>query len=125
MNPNPPLTQPEELNKEIERIMDYWDFSPTQNEDSRRERVLSEIKNLVESAQKEAREEKDRWVAFFAEDIAQCFIPKCSNCNRRATEQTTKGKHAQEALHRPVNWGYYCKKCADEGREIERDAMYG
>lgn len=34
-----------------------------------------------------------------------------------------KGKHAQEANHRPVNWGYYCKKHWDEGVELEREAM--
>lgn len=78
------------------------------------DRVMAEVEN-----------DKQKWLRFFAEDIAQCFIPKCSRCNRRATEQTTKGKYAQENLHRPVNWGYYCKKHADEGRELEREAMYG
>lgn len=84
--------------------------------------AANEIMKLVESdRQQHVREAKQ----FFADDITQCFIPKCCQCNRRATEQTTKGKYAQDNLHRPVNWGYYCKKHADEGRELEREAMYG
>ena len=80
--------------------------------------ALKDLETLIEA-------EKDKYLQFWAEDIKQCFIPKCSQCNRRATEQTYKGEQAQENLHRPVNWGYYCKKHADEGRELEREAIYG
>ncbi len=75
------------------------------------------------------REEKkisDRqWLEWFAEDIKTCFIPKCGWCGKIATKQTAKGKYEQENLSRPVNWGYYCKKCFAEGLKMEEEAMYG
>ena len=68
---------------------------------------------------------EEEMLKFFAKDIASCFIPKCGWCGRIATKQTAKGKYAQENLHRPVNWGYYCKKCFAEGLKMEEEAMYG
>ena len=70
-------------------------------------------------------EETKKWLEFYREDILNGFKPKCTRCERLATEQTAKGKSNQQSLSRPVNWGYYCKKCADEGRRLENEAMYG
>ena len=83
------------------------------------------VKHFIRLLLQQEREEKKRWLEFYRKDIKSCFKPICTNCNRLATEQTARGKTAQRELHRPVNWGYYCKKCADEGREIEREAMFG
>ena len=66
--------------------------------------------------------DKDKWLGFYRDDILNGFTPKCS-CGEIATTQTTRGEHAQEGLHRPCNWGYYCKKCYAEGLELELEAM--
>lgn len=50
---------------------------------------------------------------------------KCTWCGKKATCQTTKGEHAEQAGHLPQNWDYYCDKCWDEGVELEHEAMYG
>ena len=44
---SPMTKQDDETAKKIETIMDYWDFSPFQDEDSRRERVANEIEALI------------------------------------------------------------------------------
>ena len=45
-------TQPS-LDEQIEQIIEYWDFSPLQDEDSRIARINSEIRQLLRSQQKE------------------------------------------------------------------------
>lgn len=67
----------------------------------------------------------EKMLAWFASDINDHFIPKCSWCGKIASIQTAKGKYAQENLHRPCNWGWYCKKCYDKGSAMEREAIYG
>jgi hypothetical protein len=69
--------------------------------------------------------EDRKMLKFFADDLKSCFIPKCRQCGKIATTQTAKGKYAQENLHRPVNYGYYCKKCFAKGLKMEEEAMYG
>ena len=84
-----------------------------------------DLKSFIHSIREKDIEERNKWLHFFVDDIRNCFIPKCTSCNRRATEQTQRGKDAQVSLARPVNWEYYCKSCADKGRAMENEAMYG
>jgi hypothetical protein len=67
----------------------------------------------------------EKVLVWWADDIAHGFKPLCRNCRRWGTMQTAKGKYAQENLHRPVNWGYYCRKHWNEGVELENEAIYG
>ena len=78
--------------------------------------ILKVIDEVVDNC------DKDKWLGFYRDDILNGFTPKCS-CGEIATTQTTRGEHAQEGLHRPCNWGYYCKKCYAEGLELELEAM--
>ena len=82
--------------------------------------LKEELTNII----KKVREDKDKWLDFFSKDISSCFIPKCTWCSKIATEQTAKGKDAQKNNHRPINWGYYCKKCYAKGLKLEEEAMY-
>lgn len=51
MNPNPPQPTPEdeELRKRVANLVEYWDFSPLQDEDSRIKRIESEILEIIKS----------------------------------------------------------------------------
>ena len=71
--------------------------------------ALKDLETLIEA-------EKDKYLQFWAEDIKQCFIPKCSQC------QATYIFDLFMSVLKPC---YYCKKHADEGRELEREAIYG
>ena len=116
----------------IERRLFEW-FQENLNGDKNLSAVFAvdiyeEFRDYISNnyiSKESAKQETNRWLGFYRDDILNCFIPKCSRCNKVATVQTTKGEHAQKNLSRPVNWGYYCKKCAAEGLEIEREAMYG
>ena len=83
---------------------------------------VMELEKLLSERTFTQEEELDKWLRFYREDILNGFIPKCS-CGKRATVQTERGKDAQKNLHRPCNWGWYCKKCFEEGLELEREAM--
>lgn len=43
-----------ELEKQINTIIEFWDFSPLQDEDSRIERVHGEIKTLIQQQSNKA-----------------------------------------------------------------------
>lgn len=120
---------------EIEKIFDKWSTVNRGNylphltvlvHDYNK--VVKELQSLLtareQQARREVEEEKKKWLEFYRTDIFNCFIPKCG-CGRRAITQTIRGKYEQDNLHRPVNWGYFCKKCFDEGLKLENEAMYG
>ena len=50
---------------------------------------------------------------------------KCNWCKAVATQQTVKGKDAEESGSLPQNHGYYCDSCYDKGLKMEEEAMYG
>ncbi len=50
---------------------------------------------------------------------------KCTRCDKPATTQTEQGKGNEKLGGLPVNNGYYCSKCYQEGLDIENEAMYG
>ena len=120
------------MNKLIEQVLERFDkkfkwfpmMSPNNEVKGKpmvKQFLKEELTNLIEKV----REDKDKWLDFFSEDISSCFIPKCTWCSKIATEQTAKGKDAQKNNHRPINWGYYCKKCYAKGLKLEEEAMYG
>jgi hypothetical protein len=74
---------------------------------------------------KEEKQYKGNELDYWKKDIKSCFIPKCTWCNKIATMQTVKGEQSEKYNDRPINWGYYCKKCWDKGLKIEEEAMYG
>lgn len=122
---NPPDNSGElkdQIRKLVNRVRVEYAYPEAAPSDEYEDALKSGIYALITSQLSAQVEQRLKW---WADDIEHCFKPICTNCKRMAKEQTTKGKHAQEALHRPVNWGYYCTKCADEGRELEREAMYG
>ena len=45
----------DELATNIDKIIEYWDFSPLQDEDSRIERVHKEIESLIRTEKLQAR----------------------------------------------------------------------
>ena len=52
-------------------------------------------------------------------------MKKCTCCNKKATKQTENGKDNEKNGCLPINDGWYCNKCWEEGVKIEEDAMYG
>lgn len=58
------------------------------------DRLVDATFNLL---QKEVEKAKDWW----NKDITKLFTPNCIKCGKPATEQTSKGKYAQENNHRP------------------------
>jgi hypothetical protein len=84
--------------------------------------MVSELTTLIQEERKKAVEEKEKWLGFYRSDILSGFIPKCS-CGKKADVQTERGKYAQENLHRPSNWGWYCNKCFEKGLREEEEAM--
>jgi hypothetical protein len=50
--------------------------------------------------------------------------PTCS-CGKPATIQTTDGKYQESIGALPQNFGWYCKKCFEEGLKLENEAIYG
>lgn len=86
---------------------------------------------MGDQAEDTAKAEREKiLMAYYATDqelsnLNQVAVRKCTRCGAPATEQTTKGKHNEEIGGLPQNDGYYCKKCADAGREEESEAMYG
>lgn len=99
--------------------LDSMDY---ESEKELRSNMVEELLTLYEQAQRDAVEERKKWLGFYREDILNSFIPKCS-CGKKATVQTAKGKYAQENLHRPCNWGWYCDKCFEKGLREEEEAM--
>ena len=52
-------------------------------------------------------------------------VRKCTQCGKKASRQTVKGKSNQDSGGNPVNDGWYCGNCWDEGVKMENEAMYG
>ena len=50
---------------------------------------------------------------------------KCTYCGKKATIQTPKGKYQESIGAKPSDWGWYCKKCNEEGMRMEEEAIYG
>lgn len=86
--------------------------------------IINREKRIKAEIRQEIIGEIEKHLDWWKEDIVGCFIPKCS-CGKPATTQTEKGKDAQKNNHRPVNWGYYCDKCYEEGLKMEEEAMFG
>ena len=48
---------------------------------------------------------------------------KCTWCGGKATRQTVNGEYNERLGGFPINDGWFCDKCWDEGDQIEKDEI--
>ena len=51
--------------------------------------------------------------------------PICTRCDKPATIQTANGKYQERIGALPQNFGWFCKKCFEQGLKEENNAIYG
>ena len=101
-----PTEQDKELREKVATIVEYWDFSPLQDEDSRIERLKDEIMQLITADRKrvalEARISELKMWELPENEIQMVFANPCNICGhdypklRKAQQDRLSALKAQQ-----------------------------